>query len=695
MKRLILNSALLTGSLLLALFPASLSSQLPDSMRVDTTRTPVFTLRGLTIMVPRPVSTTGGASAVEIALDSMVMRPAPTLEQILREMPLIQIRRNSRGEAQPSLRGGKDRQNAILMDGVPLTLSWDARTDLSIIPLTSAQRISLIRGLSSVLHGPNVLGGVVEVDVARGAGRQSAPRPLQVDFGLDHTGARSLGVAGGTLLESSRGEWVLRAGAGHQARDGFVLPKEAEGDNDLIPVLLTDDGDLRLNTDANRYDGFLSARYRSEEGVWMSLSSSGFTEERGVAPEAHVQEPRLWRYPKQTRFISALSGGTGQRATPWGEGDLEASLGLDVGSTAIDEFATHAYREVTGGETSDDLTFTLRVLGDHSLGEKGELRGAFTYADVNHDEVLDRVEKNSYRQRLWSLGTEAEWRFGDAPVLLGSRGTRLTLGLAIDGADTPESGDKPPSGSLWDWGGRLGFTTLAGKEGLLLHGALSRRTRFPALRELYSGALGRFVPNPDLKPEVLTGAEIGFTFTESGVELQAVGFYQTLADGIVRSSVSTPEGAKYKRINQDKVRSKGLEFLASGALGSLGWSGDLTLQRARGVTPEGDEVRLEYEPGVAGKVSAFLPLPLGLEGGASGRYMGPQYCENPELGGLESFGSSRHLDLSLRRVFGIDGGVFGRAEAVLNLDNATDSLVLDQCGLPQPGRTLRIQLRFW
>jgi hypothetical protein len=31
----------------------------------------------------------------------------------------------------------------------------------------------------------------------------------------------------------------------------------------------------------------------------------------------------------------------------------------------------------------------------------------------------------------------------------------------------------------------------------------------------------------------------------------------------------------------------------------------------------------------------------------------------------------------------------------LNLDNATDSLVLDQCGLPQPGRTLRIQLRLW
>ncbi|MCJ7629445.1 MAG: TonB-dependent receptor, partial [Longimicrobiales bacterium] len=536
MKRLSSPPRLPTAALLLLLVPAALTSQIPDSTRADTSRVPIFKLQGLMIMVPRPISTTGGASAVEVVLDSVVMRPAPTLEQVLREMPLIQIRRNSRGEAQPALRGGEDRQIAVVMDGVPLTLGWDARTDLSVIPLTSAQRISLIRGLSSVLYGPNVLGGVVEVDVARGAERQAAPRPLQVDLGLDHTGARSLGVAGGTLLETSEGEWVLRAGAGHQARDGFVLPREAGEDDGLNRVLLTKDGDLLLNTDATRYDGFLSARYRSDGGVWMSLSSSGFTEERGVAPEAHVQEPRLWRYPKQTRFISALSGGTGQRLTPWGEGDLEATLGFDLGSTEIDEFASPAYQEVTGGETGDDLTLTLRVLGDHSLGEKGELRGTFTYADVNHDELID-AETNTYRQRLWSLGTEAEWRFGHAPALLGSLGTRLSLGLALDGADTPESADKPPLGSLRDWGGRLGFTTLAGMEGLVLHGALSRRARFPALRELYSGALGRFVPNPDLKPEVLTGGEMGLTLSRAEVDLQAVGFYQTLSDGIVRASV--------------------------------------------------------------------------------------------------------------------------------------------------------------
>jgi iron complex outermembrane receptor protein len=693
--------ALLLLAACLAAGGKSLRAQIPDSVRadtavVDTTETPLYRLRGVTIAVPRPVSTTGGASAVELDLDSALVRPAPTLEQVLREMPLIQIRRNSRGEAQPALRGGEDRQIAVLMDGVPLTLGWDHRTDLSIIPLTAAQRVDLIRGLSSVLHGPNVLGGVVEVDVARGAERQTPPRPLEVNASVDHTGARMVGVSGGLLEETLTGEWIVRGGVGHQARDGLALPDGAPDENDMARDLLVGEENLRLNTDMERYDGFFSARFRNRGGRWMSVSASGFVTERGVAPEAHKTDPRLWRYPAQSRLITAVSGGTGQRSTPWGEGDLEASLGLDLGSTEIDQYATAEYDDVVGGEDADDLTFTLRLLGDHTLGEMGELRGALTYADVNHDEVLDGVDRNSYRQRLWSLGGEAEWGFSSLLGLPGTRETHLTLGASVDGADTPETGDKPDLGTLWDWGARVGVSSLTTREGLLFHGSLNRRTRFPALRELYSGALGRFVPNPDLRPEVLTGGEVGVTLDGSRAEIQVVGFHQRLADGIVRSSVTTPEGKKYKRINRDEIRSTGLEILASGRLGLLGWNGDLTLQKVRGYTDDGEEVELEYEPTLAGKVGVMAALPGDFVAGATARYMGEQYCENPEVGGLQSFDGSRHLDLSLSRVFGLkEDGSLSRAQARVSLENATDAVVLDQCGLPQPGRTLGLQLRIW
>ncbi|MGM0669166.1 MAG: hypothetical protein ACQET1_05565, partial [Gemmatimonadota bacterium] len=65
------------------------------------------------------------------------------------------------------------------------------------------------------------------------------------------------------------------------------------------------------------------------------------------------------------------------------------------------------------------------------------------------------------------------------------------------------------------------------------------------------------------------------------------------------------------------------------------------------------------------------------------------------LGGLEPFDGSGHLDLGLHRVFDLIMGPFRRVDGEVRLDNATDAVVMDQCGLPQPGRTLRIQLRVW
>ncbi|MCH8982177.1 site-2 protease family protein, partial [candidate division KSB1 bacterium] len=77
---------------------------------------------------------------------------------------------------------------AVLVDGVPLTMGWDHRTDLSIIPLTAARSIHLLRGLSSLLYGPNVLAGVVSVDVARGVERLEAPPAATLSAALDDNG---------------------------------------------------------------------------------------------------------------------------------------------------------------------------------------------------------------------------------------------------------------------------------------------------------------------------------------------------------------------------------------------------------------------------------------------------------------------------------------------------------------------------
>ncbi len=657
----------------------------PDTLARDSI---VIPLREVRVQVARPLATAGGASAVLVAIDSLRLAPAPTLEQVMRELPFVQVRENSRGEAQLSLRGSEARQVAVLVDGVPLSLGWDHRADLSVVPVAGAQSVLLVRGLSSVLHGPNVLGGVVEVGVSQGTFPLEDPEPLRVRAGIDHLGGHAVGLIGAAPLPLSAGQLLVRAGVGHRSRPGVALSAQVEEAG-------ARGGRLRENSDLEQGDAFLALRYHGEAGDWLSLSASGYRAERGVPPELHLAEPRFWRYPEARRMLAVVSGGTGQRATVLGRGDLEASLGIDLAHTEIDAYAGRDFQQVTGGERANDRTLTLRLLGDHTLLRRGELRGAATLAEVRHDERLDPGGAATYRQRLWSLGSEVAW-----PLSPEARGgwlsdARLSGGVALDGADTPETGGKLPLDRLWATGGRLGFSTLAAEGAVLLHLTVSRRARFPSLRELYSGALGRFVPNPELRPERLVAGEAGMTIHARALEFQAVAFHHVLTDAIVRASV---EGGRFRRENRDRIRSRGLELLGGWSGWGASLEGELTLQRVRVHDPDalGEAHRAEYQPEVAGGLDLAAPLALGVRGVAGVDYVGRQWCVHPDLRRDVALDPGTRLDLRLERVWRLQGTDARRLlralGTVLALDNAADARIYDQCGLPQPGRTLRLQL---
>jgi iron complex outermembrane receptor protein len=644
------------------------------------TDTSVFRLNEIVVRAAQPVTTTGGASAIELKLDSLRMQAAPTLDQVLRQIPLVQVRMNSRGESQFSLRGsGSDaRQVAIVVDGIPLNLGWDHRADLSVLPATAAQSLTLSRGLPSLLYGPNVLGGVLEIGVARGSVALN-PRGVRFDAGADQTGATGLAASITMPFEKNKSAWLLRAGAGHRQRDGFILPGDIE---EPWPA----ENDLRLNTDFDHFDGFASLSYRPQSGKWADVSVSGYRAERGIAPETHIESPRFWRYPVASRLFSVIAAGTGWHKSPLGgTGDVEISVGADLGHTEIDQFSDNSFTAIGAEEDSDDRNLTVRLRADQTIARHGELRAGFTFADINHDEVLDPGIPSSYQQRLWSGALEVHWSL---PTL--GAGTRLSAGAAIDGASTPESGDKPSLEPLTAFGARAGFTTVINQHALI-HGGASIRSRFPALRELYSGALGRFEPNPGLAPERLTAFELGATLSGHRAELQVVAFHHVLDDAIVR--ISAPDG-KFKRVNRDEQGGTGLELLSALRLGEFSLSGDVVLQKTSLTdATSGAETDPEYQPDVLAGLGVAGPLPMQARFEMRGRYTGRQVCVNPDTNGQVELASVNRLDAEVARAWRFRRGWTSQLEVAIGADNLTDEVIYDQCGLPQPGRTFRVQLR--
>lgn len=656
--------------------PAGLSAQQPDSVRADTT---VFRIEGIRIQAQRPVTTIGGASAVEVTVDSLGLPAAPTAEDILRELPSVHVRTNSRGQAEISVRGSESRQVAVLLDGVPLTLSWDARTDVSVLPAGAAKEITFVRGLSSILHGPNVLGGVVEMNVARGS---SFPQisSSSASASVDDVGGYATSAEFTTPFETDGGRGMVRAGAGFRDSPGSPL---ASGVVEPVP-----DGGLRLNTDVNNLDGFLAVRYATRDGAWGSFSAASHRAERGIAAELGAADPRLWRYPHISRTIMAFSGGTGERGTPWGRGDVEASVGLDFGRTEIESFRTRQYEGVMGTEEGDARTVTVRLLADHTLGSSAELRSSMTVADIDHRETADGVPSD-YRQRLFSAGAETVWRILDDPT--GSlEGLRLSFGAAYDRGSTPETGGLPSLGVIEDWGARIGLSALANDGVTLMHLGVSRRGRFPSLRETYSEALDRFQPNPDLSPEHLLAFEGGVTTRVGNGEVQLVGFHHQLTDAIRR--ITLPDRRR-QRINSDELTSSGIELLVSQDLGPLAAGGELTLQSVE-LTDPGTAVSSQPEnlPERAGSAYVRVPLGAGVSARAEAEYTGVQFCQDPDSGADVELDGGAWYNAVLSKVWPSGRGG-RRIETSVSGINLSDTALYDQCGLPRAGRLFRLQVR--
>ena len=225
----------------------------------------------------------------------------------------------------------------------------------------------------------------------------------------------------------------------------------------------------------------------------------------------------------------------------------------------------------------------------------------------------------------------------------------------------------------------------------------SRRVRFPSLRELYSGALGRFVPNPRLAPEALRAVETGVTGTIDAlgaeIEVQGVLFIQSFSNAIVRTGLGD---GRFRRENRRRIDAAGLELLGDARWGEFSVGGDLTWQDVS-VTDERFPAlrpRAEYQPEltVGGHIGG--PLPGGLRVRAAVEAVGRQFCVHPDLETDVSLDPTTRLDLVVSREFTV-GGPFRTLQTSLSLDNLADAAVFDQCGLPQPGRLLRLQFRLF
>ncbi len=602
----------------------------------------------------------GAADPADVTLSAAALTAAAPwnagdLEPLL---PATSVNVNSRGESLLMIRGAPERHVTVMLDGIPLAVPWDERTDLSLVPLDGVASLRATRGAASLLGGPNGVAGSLELRTDGHAPAASAS--IQVADGADYAGRAS--------LSTSRGAWDWLAAASVRDRDALLLP------DGLVAPYHQLHPEKRANTDLRQASALLRGVRWLDDGGRFSVLLLGSDAEKGVAPETHLDDgARLWRLPLVRRGLAGvrLERPLGSR---W---ELDASAAVDAFAQDIQEYDDDAYMEADGLEQGRDLTAHLALGLHRDLDGLSSLDLSLRGRATRHRETLpDLASEHDYSQRL--VSAVAEWHVvPDAPWT-------LRLGLGVDAAATPSSGDKPARDAMTAPALLARLTHDVG-HGAQAHLAVSRRSRFPALRELYSGALGRFVPNPDLDPERQTLAETGLAARGNGWEAGLTAFIARLDDGIEKSSLGD---GRFTRLNRTRIDTRGLELVLSKRLGR-GLSLGLHHALLHAAVDNGDapDRPAEDRPAHQGALMAEWRTPAGWHASVVGRWIGRRAsADASDAGdGLMALDSSAWWDVWFGRSF--DRGPNAAIEARVGVRNAGDAVVWEQAGLPGAGRT--------
>lgn len=190
--------------LVLIAFAAGIPGRAAHGQAQDTAR--LGTVVVSASKIPRPAITLTQPVTVLLGGD-LRARGVTRVSDALREVPGASLVQSGSYGALTSLflRGGESRYTKVLIDGVPVNAPGGS-FDFSHLTTDNIDRIEIVRGPSSVLHGADAVSGIVQVFTRRSSGDQRASigvrggtyRSLDVDAdaaGMTPVGGFSLGAA--------------------------------------------------------------------------------------------------------------------------------------------------------------------------------------------------------------------------------------------------------------------------------------------------------------------------------------------------------------------------------------------------------------------------------------------------------------------------------------------------------------------
>lgn len=461
-------------------------------------------------------SDSSAASTVFTRADIERLRPA-SVPNLLAQVPGVQVANyGGRGSAFGLyIRGTSTAQTLILIDGVRAGSATAGGAALQFLSVDQIERVEVLRGSRSAIHGADAMGGVIQIFTRRGEGEGLRPY-VRIAGGSNSTWERTLGLSGG----DERTRFNLSAGLDETA--GIDRTRTS------------------FNSDAD-HDAY---RNRS---LAMSLShrfsddlEAGFTalDQRG---KTEIDNPfGNWGAPAAPYDEYSVS-----TSTVWLDGRINdiwrSRIELGHSEDKQENFDKLAPGSTVNNTYRDSLNWlnTLALGNGHSLRLgadylKDKVRSSNDFAVDNRDNKAVFIQHSFQGERF---GTE--------------------LGMRHD--------DNEQFGNENTFNGALSYQLDPDNQLILSY---SEGFRVPTFADLYWPFDGFYEGNPDLQPEKSRSYELQWrSQLATGTQLEASLYRTDFRDLIA----TTSDWSTVDNINRARVN--GFEATLKQEL--FGWQGDL------------------------------------------------------------------------------------------------------------------------
>lgn len=605
-------------------------------------------------------------------------RQIVTLGDALRLVPGVAVARNGGPGTVTSAfpRGGESDFTLVLVDGVRQN-GFGGGLDLSQVPIADAERVEVVRGPQSALHGSDAIGGVIQIITTRpGASMASA---------LAEVGGRAFRNASASA-RADRGLWRVSAAGSYQREEGFTGRAPANG-----TTVSNDDGEVAQTA--------ATVGVRTAGGLDAGLSFQAVDTQRG-APGPFGSNPvgNFAGIDRVARGLTTRRNLGVHVRQPIGGPTSRVRLRADADVANFDLEFRSAFPS-TGGTRRAHGRLQLDAAATASLG-------ASVGADALRESARSTFITAGSRQvpvdrRTQAAFGEVRWQpVGRLSLAAGVRAERITRD-ALDAnpstfsarpafaADTVVSVN-PKVTAAWTV-----VDDAAGGVSTRLRAAAGTGIRPPDGFEI------AFTDNPGLRPERSRSVEVGLVQTLDGGRVQAdLTAFRNGYDDLIISIGRLAATSRYRTDNIANARARGVEA-------SLSW------RPVGGVSLRGNYTWLETEILAVDGAPGQAPSPFAV---------GDPLLRRPRHQGtldtvwrvarLQSFATVvlRGRTLDIEPSFGASGGRFrnpgyamvtagaawtlGRGVSVhARVLNALDARYEDVYGYPALGRTVYAGLR--